>query len=149
MDGPHQIGNERFLLWRASIPGGNGGVAARDLALFSMGGIREVVKDGGELVLETLVIPGSGDEALVPEDRYAGMKNVWSVPTVPRLVRWMEQAGLNHISVLDQSRTTLGEQRQTRWMTSYSLNQFLDPRDPGLTIEGYPAPVRVMIKCAT
>lgn len=104
------------------------------------------LKGGGQLVLETLVLSGNDDDVLVPRDRYAGMKNVWAVPTVPRLIRWMEQAGFRNIKVLDLSKTTLTEQRQTRWMTSYSLNQFLDARDPSLTVEGYPAPVRVMLK---
>ena len=101
----------------------------------------------GELVLETLVLNGDDATVLVPQDRYAGMKNVWSIPTVPRLCDWLEQAGFNNIVVLDLSATTVQEQRQTRWMTTYSLNQFLDPTDMSLTIEGHPAPLRVMIKC--
>ncbi len=109
--------------------------------------LKEKLIPGGELVLETLVFQGSGDAVLVPQDRYAGMKNVRSIPCVPVLSDWLEQAGFNNIVVLDLSQTTLDEQRQTRWMTTYSLNQFLDPQDQNLTVEGYPAPLRAMIKC--
>ena len=101
----------------------------------------------GELVIETLVLDGEGDHVLVPQDRYAGMKNVWSIPTVPTLCDWLHQAGFDNVNVLDITATTLDEQRQTKWMPSYSLNQFLNPSDHNRTIEGHPAPVRVMIKC--
>ena len=109
--------------------------------------LKQRLTPGGDLVLETLVLEGDGETVLVPEGRYAGMKNVWSIPTVPTLSGWLEQLGFNNISVLDLSPTTLDEQRQTRWMTTYSLNQLLDPADHNFTIEGHPAPVRVMIKC--
>jgi len=41
--------------------------------------------------------------------------------------------------------TTVDEQRQTEWMTFHSLEQYLDPDDHSKTIEGYPAPKRVVI----
>ena len=111
--------------------------------------LKNKLVSGGELVLETLVLEGGGDDVLVPEDRYAGMKNVWAIPTVPKLVQWIEQAGFKGVTVLDLSTTTLAEQRQTRWMTTYSLNQFLDSTNHNLTVEGHPAPVRVIIRCNT
>ena len=119
----------------------------RRSALDHLSEVKNKLTSGGELILETLVLEGDADAVLVPKDRYAGMKNVWAIPTVPRLILWLEEAGYNHIEILDLSATSLNEQRQTRWMTSYSLNQFLDPMDHNLTIEGHPAPVRVMIKC--
>lgn len=109
--------------------------------------LKNMINSGGELVLETLVLEGDGDTVLVPKDRYAGMKNVWSIPTLSVLKSWLEKAAFKNITVLDTSQTTLAEQRQTKWITSYSLNQFLDPLDQNLTIEGYPAPVRAMIRC--
>ena len=109
--------------------------------------LKHMLTSSGELVLETLVLEGDGENLLVPEHRYAGMKNVWSIPTVPTLSGWLEQVGFNNIAVLDLSPTTLDEQRQTKWMTTYSLNQFLDPMDQNITIEGHPSPVRAMIKC--
>ena len=38
------------------------------------------------------------------------------------------------------------EQRKTDWMTFESYQDFIDPADPGKTIEGYPAPLRVFVK---
>ena len=110
--------------------------------------LKNYLSNGGELVLETLVISGSDCQQLIPQDRYAGMRNVWSLPTIPLLVRWLEQSGFKNIECLDCSKTTLEEQRQTSWMTSYSLSQFLHPNDDSLTIEGHPAPIRAMMKCS-
>ena len=43
--------------------------------------------------------------------------------------------------------TTVNEQRSTDWMTSYSLSNALDPDNSKLTIEGFPAPHRIIIRC--
>ena len=43
--------------------------------------LRDSLKTGGELVLETLVINGKAGELLVPEGRYAKMRNVWFIPS--------------------------------------------------------------------
>jgi tRNA (mo5U34)-methyltransferase len=100
---------------------------------------------GGMLVLETLVIEGEHAEVLVPEDRYAKMRNVWFIPSVPLLLLWLRRCGFREVKVLDVSRTTSDEQRRTDWMTFESLADFLDPSDSQRTIEGYPAPVRAMV----
>jgi len=100
---------------------------------------------GGTLVLETLVIESDQPEVLVPEDRYAKMRNVWFIPSVPMLTLWLRRAGFRDIRVIDVSRTTCEEQRRTAWMTFESLADFLDPSNPDLTIEGYPGPVRAMV----
>ena len=110
--------------------------------------LKKHLNSSGELVLETLVISGSDEDVLVPAERYAGMKNVWSIPTVPTLVLWLQQAGYKNIQLIDSSKTTLEEQRRTPWMQSHSLNQFLNPDDQKYTIEGYPAPLRALIKCS-
>jgi len=109
--------------------------------------LQSMLVPGGELILETLVVQGDEETELIPEDRYAGMKNVWSIPTVPKLLSWLDQTGYKNSQLLDCSVTTLDEQRQTEWMRSHSLNQFLNQGDQTLTIEGYPAPMRAMIKC--
>ena len=51
------------------------------------------LRPGGQLVLETLFLPGENVHAATPPARYARMRNVWSLPTVPQLVRWLEEAG--------------------------------------------------------
>lgn len=104
------------------------------------------LKPGGTLVLETLVLEGQGMDVLVPEDRYAKMRNVWFIPTIPMLTLWLHRTGFRDVDVIDVSRTTVEEQRRTDWMTFESLADFLDPGDSSKTIEGHPAPVRAMLK---
>ena len=107
--------------------------------------LRECLRPGGELVLETLVIEGDENTVLVPEDRYAQMNNVWFIPSPAMLEKWMRRSGLKDIRIVDISETTTDEQRATEWMTYHSLVDFLDPDDPTKTIEGYPAPKRVVM----
>lgn len=103
------------------------------------------VKPGGQLVLETLVLEGDEERELRPQGRYARMRNVWSVPSVPRLQRWLRQAGLPAGRVLDVTPTSETEQRSTEWMTFESLRECLDPEDPRKTVEGHPAPLRACL----
>jgi tRNA (mo5U34)-methyltransferase len=108
--------------------------------------LRRTLKDGGELVLESLILPGSLREARTPE-RYARMKNVWLLPTESLLLDWLGQAGFTEARTVDVSRTTTAEQRRTEWMPFDSLSEALDPEDSRLTIEGWPAPLRAMVVC--
>ena len=103
------------------------------------------LRPGGTLVLETLIIETENLTCLVPEDRYAKMRNVWFIPSIPMLRRWLQRTGFRDVQVIDVSPTTTKEQRRTDWMTFESLTDFLDPADRNRTIEGHPAPVRVMI----
>lgn len=108
--------------------------------------ISEVLKPGGEFILETLIIEGDAGDCLVPENRYAQMRNVWSIPSLRTLTDWVGQAGYEKIEVLDINRTTTEEQRRTPWMQFQSLGDFLDPQDSSKTVEGYPAPIRAAIR---
>lgn len=107
--------------------------------------LRRTLRRGGELVLETLVIPGEEDVALTPRERYAKMNNVFFLPTVKCLECWLERTGFTHIRCIDVSRTTEAEQRKTAWIQTESLADFLDPEDSMRTIEGYPAPRRALM----
>ena len=107
--------------------------------------LRDCLKPGGELVLETLVIEGDENAVLMPEDRYARMGNVWFIPSVAMLEKWLRRCKLDNIKVADVTPTTLQEQRSTDWMTFQSLKDFLDPDDPSKSIEGYPAPRRAVL----
>lgn len=100
------------------------------------------LRPGGELVLETLIVEDR--ESLQPGERYAQMRNVFMIPGVELLVRWLRAAGFADIRVPDVTRTTGAEQRATDWMRFQSLADFLDPRDPSRTVEGHPAPVRAL-----
>ncbi len=102
------------------------------------------LRPGGELVLETLVIEGGQGDLLKPAGRYARMRNVWSIPSPPTLVAWIEAAGFCDVQLRDVTVTTPREQRRTDWMRFHSLPEFLDPDDPTRTVEGYPAPIRAI-----
>ncbi len=107
--------------------------------------LHEALRPGGELVLETLVIEGNADAVLVPEKRYAKMRNVWFIPSVEMLERWLRRAGFKSVRAVHVTATTVQEQRSTPWMRFESLADFLDPADTSLTVEGYPAPRRAVI----
>ena len=107
--------------------------------------LKGCLRAGGELVLETLVVDGDDTTVLVPEGRYAKMRNVWFIPSVGMLMRWMRRCGLENVRVVDVSTTTVEEQRSTGWMQFESLPDFLWPGDPGRTIEGLPAPKRAIL----
>lgn len=107
--------------------------------------LKDCLVKGGELVLETLVVPGEANTVLVPEDRYAQMRNVWFLPSVAALELWVRRAGFSEVRCVDVSHTSVAEQRSTDWMRYQSLESFLDPEDHGKTIEGLPAPMRAVI----
>lgn len=107
--------------------------------------LKHYLRPGGELVIETLVVDGLESHALVPEGRYAKMRNVWFIPSIKTLERWMLRCGLRDVRVVDECITTTEEQRSTEWMTFESLPDFLDPFDPSKTVEGYPAPKRAVL----
>ena len=107
--------------------------------------LRNKLAPGGQLVLETLVIEGDENALLEPNGRYARMGNVWQLPSPGLAARWLALAGFSRVEIIDVGQTSLEEQRRTPWMTFHSLAQFLDPDDPGLTIEGLPAPRRAIL----
>ncbi len=107
--------------------------------------LKDCLLQGGELVLETLVVEGDEFTALVPEDRYAQMRNVWFLPSVAALERWLRRTGFTEIRCVDVNITDIAEQRSTEWMRFQSLPAFLDPNDHAKTIEGLPAPMRAVL----
>lgn len=108
--------------------------------------IRRTLRKGGSAMIESQVIPGEGSWALFPPDRYAKARNVFFVPTVSCLQSWIARAGFRHQTLVSVDKTTFDEQRKTDWMTFESLEDFLDPRDCELTIEGHPAPWRAIVR---
>jgi tRNA (mo5U34)-methyltransferase len=103
------------------------------------------LKPGGEMVLETLIIEDQNTDLLIPEGRYAKMRNVWNIPSPALLKKWVEDAGLKNARIIDITKTTTKEQRSTNWMTFESLSDYLNKEDDALTIEGHPAPKRAII----
>ncbi|MDN3647982.1 tRNA 5-methoxyuridine(34)/uridine 5-oxyacetic acid(34) synthase CmoB [Reinekea marina] len=107
--------------------------------------LKGAIRPGGELVLETIVIPGGPNESLVPIGRYARMNNVWFLPTADTLASWLDKMGFVEIKIVDQTITTPEEQRPSDWKPGQSLENYLDPNNHQLTIEGHPAPIRATL----
>lgn len=107
--------------------------------------LRDALRAGGELVLETLIVEGGERHCLVPEGRYGRMGNVWFIPSCPMLETWLRKCGFRKVRTVDVTPTTTDEQRRTEWMRFHSLANFLDPEDPTRTLEGYPAPTRAIV----
>ena len=107
--------------------------------------LKQQLVAGGELVLETLVIPGDSTQVLVPGERYAQMRNVYFIPSALALKNWLEKCGFIDVRIVGEEWTSLEEQRQTAWMTTESLSDFLDPHDRYKTCEGYSAPLRAVL----
>ena len=107
--------------------------------------LKGLLHQGGELILETLVVEGDVNTCLVPQGRYAKMRNVWFIPSVEMLKLWMGRCGFKNIRCVDVGVTSIEEQRVTDWMQFESLDSFLDKSDRTKTIEGYPAPKRAIM----
>ena len=111
--------------------------------------LKNVLVENGELILETLVIDAEQGNYIIPEDRYARMRNVWCLPSTDTLHNWLEKTGFKNIRLIDVTKTTPEEQRATHWIgdNTQSLEDFLDPNNSNLTIEGLPAPKRAIFIC--
>ncbi len=107
--------------------------------------LHRVLQTGGMAVVESIVIPGEGPLCLVPPGRYCQMKNIYFIPTVSTLQKWMWDAGFTDVQCVSVTRTTSEEQRRTAWSSGQSLADFLDPQNPDLSIEGHPAPRRAIV----
>ncbi|EPJ48161.1 MAG: hypothetical protein OFPII_07360 [Osedax symbiont Rs1] len=107
--------------------------------------LKALLKPGGELVLETIVIDGDEQSVLVPQGRYAQMRNIWFLPSAAALALWLRKCGFKKVQIVDEATTSLDEQRATQWMDFHSLTNFLDPDDPSKTLEGHPAPKRAIL----
>ena len=109
--------------------------------------LQATLRPRGELVLETLILPGADSLVREPEDRYARMRNIWHLPTATALESWLAQVGFRDIRLVDITVTTVDEQRSTEWMPFESLAGALDPEDAASTVEGWPAPTRALVIC--
>ncbi len=103
------------------------------------------LKPGGQVVLETIILDTAKEELLIPEGRYAKMRNVWAIPSPRLLTKWLADSGFEKIEILNITKTTSNEQRKTDWVTFDSMDDFLDPKDNTKTIEGHPVPVRAIL----
>ena len=111
--------------------------------------LREMMAPNAEHGIDTLILENLEDYILIPKDRYAQMRNVYSLPSIKTLKSWLNDANFKNVRVVDINKTTTVEQRNTPWIgeNGASLVDFLDPLDDSLTIEGYPAPKRAIVIC--
>lgn len=107
--------------------------------------LKDALAKGGQLVLETLVVEGDETTCLVPEGRYAKMRNVWFLPSAKMLVLWLKRIGFSDVKIVDENLTNIDEQRSTDWMKFESLSDFLNQENKKQTIEGLPAPLRAIL----
>ena len=117
--------------------------------MLHLSNLKEMMTPDSELILETLIVDGDEGDSLIPDGRYANMRNVHCLPSIGTLKSWLIDSGYRNIRVVDISQTTPNEQRKTKWIgdNPASLEDFLDPFDSSLTIEGHPAPTRAIIIC--
>jgi len=106
---------------------------------------KKALKKDGFLLLESITIAGNESIALFPEDRYAKMRNVFFVPTANCMKNWLIKAKFKHVEIVFDELLTNEEQRVTSWSGGASLEDFLDPTNKNLTIEGHPAPRRAAV----
>ncbi len=106
--------------------------------------LRDTLRPDGHLILETLVVDGDATTVLMPLERYAGMRNVWFLPSVAALTCWLHRLGLDLEYSGTPVPTSSAEQRKTTWSTDCSLADFMQP-DFSATIEGLPPPQRVIL----
>ena len=107
--------------------------------------MKKLLNYGGLLILETLIIEGEVNECLIPDDRYARMRNVWFLPSVKMMLVMLKRAGYKNVECVDVNVTTFEEQRTTDWTFTQSLADYLTP-DGSKTLEGYPPPKRAIFK---
>ncbi len=104
------------------------------------------LQPGGTLIAESQAIPGNEPMALFPADTYAKVPGTYFVPTGSCLCNWMKKAGFSDIDFFCTHPMSGAEQRRTDWMNFESYDDFLNPDNPALTVEGYPAPWRIFVK---
>ncbi|PIE56694.1 MAG: tRNA 5-methoxyuridine(34)/uridine 5-oxyacetic acid(34) synthase CmoB [Desulfobulbus propionicus] len=112
----------------------------------SLQALYTALKPGGTLLLESQAIPGDQPMALFPEQTYAKVPGTWFVPTTSCLANWLTRTGFAEVRCFCSHPMSPAEQRRTEWMVFESYEDFIDKNNPLLTIEGYPAPLRVFFK---
>ena len=78
--------------------------------------IHKLMRKGGNLIVENLVLESKQGLCLFPESRYAKMRNVFFIPDLKCMESWLVRAGFSNIQCIDVSKTTIEEQRQTDWI---------------------------------
>lgn len=112
----------------------------------SLVNVYDSLRTGGKAIIETLILPGEDINPIEIEGRYCQMHNIYYLTTANGFINWVKQAGFKNIKTISIEKTTIEEQRQTRYSPYKSLVDYLDPDDHNKTIEGYQAPTRMIIE---
>lgn len=104
--------------------------------------LKNSLNKNGLCFIDTLYIESKKDIALIPNKTYSKISNIYFIPSISALKNISQRAGFDNFKLIATKTTDIFEQRSTKWSTGYSLANFLDPKDPSLTCEGYPAPKR-------
>ncbi|MDJ0554959.1 MAG: tRNA 5-methoxyuridine(34)/uridine 5-oxyacetic acid(34) synthase CmoB [Microcoleaceae cyanobacterium MO_207.B10] len=104
--------------------------------------MRQALAPKGEIIIDSQGIAGDLPVALTPRKRYAQARGIWFLPTQSCLENWIGRAGFSDVNCFFAEPLSTQEQRRTPWANIDSLEEFLDPNDPSLNVEGYPAPWR-------
>lgn len=110
--------------------------------------LRDRLKKGGTLFVETLVVDNATNTLITPKTTYMRMSNVWFVTSIDLVYIWLERLQFKNIKLLDMTQTETSEQRQTDWMPFASLADGLHPSDSQRTAEQLPRAKRALL-CAT
>ena len=108
--------------------------------------IRAAMNPNGMLIVESQGVPGDDPQALFPEHRYAKVPGTYFVPTAACLANWLTRSGFADVEIFHSHPMSSEEQRRTDWMEFESYADFIDKETPNLTVEGYPAPIRIFAK---
>ena len=113
--------------------------------LDSLQQVLECLTPGGQIIFESMAVPGEQPTALCVPDRYAKMRNAWFVPTSSWMCAWAKTAGFTDVELVSVERLTPEEQRRTELSPYESLKDYLNPDNHEFTIEGHPAPLRAVV----
>jgi tRNA (mo5U34)-methyltransferase len=108
--------------------------------------IKTAMRPGGTLIVESQGISGAAPVALFPEKTNGKVPGTYFVPTGACLGNWLKRAGFSEVEFFCSHPMSNLEQRRTEWMVFESFDDFIAPNNPALTVEGYPAPVRLYVK---
>jgi len=104
---------------------------------------RHALRTGGEIFIETMGLDLPLNECFYPGGKYAGSSGVFFIPSTSVLHSWLKRTGYREI-VIHETHDSTDDQVRTAWADLPAFTEFLDPNRPGFTIEGYPAPLRIL-----
>ena len=61
--------------------------------MLHLSNLKEMMASDSELILETLIVDGDKGYSLIPEGRYANMRNVHCLPSTETLKSWLIDSG--------------------------------------------------------